>query len=309
MHWSELDLGPPGHRTEKFVYDAGQQLSEADDGRGLMSPDPISTAQQALRNALAVGRRLSAEARAARPLDQPHDPTARLTRVDWALGSAGGVVVQNLEALFSGGHCRACLIPLGARTSRRMKVSYHDSLSRRCDGVVAQLPERPAGPAYRLYTERVRSLIPREERRGFRWRPVTVVNPTKTTPQLYELVGSAIHVEVVALRGGNPDQSRCAACGRGSLPSYPLVGHLPDWLNPGGDHVWRGQPSTYVAAEGFPERLPVWYTLGDWCQGVELATSRPPWESGARRSPRGVSPSALGVVTRDLVEEKTPRPV
>lgn len=274
-----------------------------------MAADRTNPVQKTFDDLLAVGHRLSAEARAARPTDQPRGNTARLAGVDWSLDLAGGAVLQNLKTLFTGGYCSACLIPLGERTRWRMKVRYGDSLSRRCDGVLAQLTERPAGPIYRLYTKRFLSLLSPRERRTFGWRAVSVVNPTRTTPELFEVVGSDVHADVVALRGGTPDRFRCQVCGRWDLPAYPLAGSLPDWLNPDGEDIRRDQPTLYLAANSLSEPRPSWYTFGDWHRGVCLAVSQHRWTRSDQRSVNGVRTWPLGLVNRDLVDKSPPRAV
>ena len=269
-------------------------------------PNPV---QQIFGEDLAAGRRLSAEVRMARPADQPRGPSARLSRMDWTFEPAGGVLLQNLAALFTGGYCQACRIPLGERTRWRMKVRYTDALSRQCDGVLSQLKERPAGPTYRLYTKRFLSLLPARARPRFRYRAVTVANPTKTNPDLFEVVGSDTHAEVVALRGGNPDQARCEVCGRWDLPHYPLVGALPDWLNPNGEDIRRDQPTTYVATDSLPNPTPNWYTFGNWRRGVSLGVSQQRLALGDQHHSKGVSMWPLGLVTRDLIDANSPRAV
>jgi hypothetical protein len=274
-----------------------------------MNADRPHPVHRIFADLLATGRRLSAEARAARPADQPRGDSTRLTRVHWSLAPVGGVVVQNLAELFTGGVCAACLIPLGDRTRRRLKVRYSDALSRRCDGVLAQPNERPLGPTYHLYTKRLISLTSARQRRSLRWRAVDVVNPTKTTPQLFECVGSDIHAQVVALRGGNPDRFRCQACGRWNLPSYSSVGCLPDWLNPDGEDKRRDQPAMYLAAESLPDSSFSWYTFGDWRRGVYLAVYKRPWAGGDQRPAKGIEFWPVGIVSRDLVDASLTRAV
>src|SRR5215208_1925675 len=174
-----------------------------------MSKNPADVLARMFDDLVATGRRLGAEARAGRPDDQPAGAGARLSAVHWYLSPVGGVEVQNPDALFTGGSCARCLVPLGVRTRRRMTVRHFDAPSRRSDGVLAQLPERPKGPTFHLFSERFRERLSASERRRFRWRAVNVSNPTKTTLPLVEVVASEVHVPAVALRGGNPDRERC----------------------------------------------------------------------------------------------------
>jgi hypothetical protein len=222
---------------------------------------------------VAVGRRISAEAQAERPSDQPRGKEARLSSLFWHLQPLGEVQIVNPEALFSEGYCTRCHIPRGKRTRWRMKVRYASGFSRRCDAAMAQVPEAPLCPSYDLFSKRFLALLSPDERRLLRWRAVEVVNPTKTTMEMFEIIHSDVHVRPVTLRGGNPDRSQCAECGQATLPFYSLVGELPGWLNPTGELTRAAEPYHYIAARELPTPAPVWFTMGDWWQGVFLLAS------------------------------------
>jgi hypothetical protein len=262
-------------------------------------------------NLLAVGRTLDAKARAGRPSRQPRGETARLSAVHWYLSPVGGAEITNLPDLHSGSLCKRCLLPSGSRTRRRMKVRYKDALSRQCDGVLAQLAEWPnGGPTYNLFAERFLSLHSARDRRQIGWRPVEITNPTKTTPALFEMVRSGVHLEPVALRGGNPDVDRCRACGHRGMPHYPLTGSLPDWLNPEGEDVRRLQPDLFVAVDSLPEPMPTWYTIGDGRKGAYLAVTHDGyWSKGPVPGMMGINAWRLGVVSAPLIVPSKKRAV
>jgi hypothetical protein len=250
-----------------------------------------------------AGRRQSAKAAAGRPPYQPPPEKARLLSVFTLLSPVGGVIVQNLPSLFSEGSCTTCLIPQGQRTKRVMEVIYYDALSRRCDGALAQLDVRPTGPTFHLYSKEFLSLLTAKERRLFRWRRVHVLNPTKITKEMFELVHSTYHFPTVALRGSNPDWDMCDTCGWSIQPSYPFVGGLPEWLNPIGDAVRRGQPDHYLSASDLPEPVPPCFTIGDWRGGVQLVFSEDRWRHIKRqRGMIGINTWGVGVVDPALVE-------
>lgn len=218
----------------------------------------------------------------------------------------GGVEVQNLDALFTGGTCAQCRVPLGARTRRRMTVRHYDAPSRRSDGVLAQLAEQLGGPTFNLFSERFLALLPAPARRRFRWRAVNVSNPTKTTLPLFEVVASGVHVPAVALRGGNPDRQRCPGCGRCELPWYALAGSLPDWLNPEGEPAGGDQPKLYVAAASPPDPPPPWFTFGDWTRGAHLGlSSGQVWPERPRPGTVGIHVEPVGAVEPDLIDPGT----
>ena len=184
-----------------------------------------------------------------------------------------------------------------------MIVRYHDAVSRRCDGVLAQPPEVPRGPTFNLFSERFLSLLSAAERRRFRWRAVNVSNPTKITPALFEIVASEVHLAPVALRGGNPDREWCDGCGRHGPPNYPLVGCLPTWLNPDGESARREQPDLYVAAPDLPEPVPPWFTVGEWTRCAYLAVSRErTWGRARPPGTVGVRAHRPGVVGPHLID-------
>ena len=256
-------------------------------------------------NRMAIGRRISADARAARPADQPVGDVARLSAKHWAAGGVVGAEFENIDQLFTEGFCKECLIPFGSRSRRPIRIRYTDPIGRRTDGVIAQLPEVPRGPTFGLYSERFLSLVLGAYQKRFKWRRTVVSNPKKTTRPLFEIVGATVHVAAVALRGGNPDQLVCPACGRHGQPRYPH-GCLPDWLNPTGDLSWGGQPDTFVAADSLRTPPPAWYSKGDWTRGVSLVASsvitRP---ASHRPGYRGIAFFAVGIVSAALVDTKT----
>ena len=168
----------------------------------------------------------------------------------WLVSPVGGVAIENVDRLFSGGVCPECRVPHGTRTRRRMVVRHYSALSRRDDGVLAQLAERPKGPTFCLFTKRFLSLLSPGERQRFRWRPVTIANPTKITPALFELVASKDHLPLIALEG--LDENICEHCGRGdSLP---------------------GRDRDFLALSDHGP-TPPWCTIGEWTRGVYLAVT------------------------------------
>ncbi len=250
-----------------------------------------------------AGRRQNAKAAAGRPPYQPPADKARLLAVFALLSPVGGATIQNLPALFSKSPCPTCLIPQGQRTKRVMEVTYSSAISRRCDGVLAQPDVWPAGPTFRLYSQELLSLLTAKERRLLRWRKVQVLNPTKITKDMFELVHSVYHFPTVALRGSNPHRDRCDTCGWSIQPTYPHVGGLPDWLNPIGDAVRRGQPDDYLSAAALPEPVPACFTIGDWRGGVQLVLTDDRWRSIKRqRGTIGINTRGIGVVDPALVE-------
>lgn len=273
-----------------------------------ISPSPtLNPVVKMLDDLVEVGRRLSAKAAAGRPPYQPSPDKARLLSVFTLLSPVGGVVVQNFSSLFSEDSCPACRTPQGQRTKRVMEVTYYDALSRRCDGALAQLDERPAGPTFHLYSQEFLSLLTAKERRLFRWRRVQVLNPTKITKEMFELVHCAYLIPTVALRGSNPDRDTCDTCGASIQPYYPLVGGLPEWLNPIGDAVRREQPDYYVSAADLPEPVPSCFTIGDWQGGVQLVFTEDRWRNIKRqRGMIGINAQKVGVVDPALVEHDPP---
>ncbi len=194
-----------------------------------------------------------------------------------------------------------------------MRVRYRDALSRRCDGVLAQLDQRPSGPTYSLFSEHFLARLLAASYNGLTWREVEIVNPTKTTPNVYEIVESEVHSATVALRGGRPDLVRCPKCRRHSDPHYPLVGGLPTWLNPWADDKRRQQPDLYVGAMESP-RSPQCYTIGSWQRGVRLAVTDDRLWAGRKPGTRlpglvGMSAARLGVVAPSLVAKTRKRAV
>lgn len=264
------------------------------------SLDPVV---KMLDDLVEVGRRLSAKAAAGRPPYQPPPDKARLLSVFTLLSPAGGVSMQNLPSLFSEDCCPDCQTSQGQRTKRVMEVTYYDALSRRCDGALAQTEVRHPGPTFHLYSKEFLSLLTAQERRLFRWRRVKVLNPTKITKEMFELVHCAYLIPTVALRGSNPDRDTCDTCGASIQPYYPLVGGLPEWLNPIGDAVRRGQPDYYVSAADLPEPVPSCFTIGDWQGGVQLVFTEDRWRRIKRqRGMIGINTQKVGVVDPTLVE-------
>ncbi|MBM4254970.1 MAG: hypothetical protein FJ147_03635 [Deltaproteobacteria bacterium] len=249
-----------------------------------------------------IGRRLSAKAAAGRPPYQPPPGKARLLSVFTLLSPVGGVTVQNLPSLFSEGCCSECLTPRGQRTKRVMEVTYSSAVSRRCDGALAQL-DMSRGPTFHVFSKDFLSLLTTQEHRLFRWRKVKVRNPTKITKEMFELIHSAYLVYTVALRGSNPDRDACDACGATIQPYYPLVGGLPEWLNPIGDAVRRDQPDYYVSAADLPEPVPPCFTIGDQRRGVQLVFTGGHWRNIKRqRGTVGINTWGVGFVDPELVE-------
>ncbi len=262
----------------------------------------------ALDELVEVGKRLNREAAQGRPADQPHGDYAQITATHWGLFPICGVEILDANGLFRGGRCPDCLIPVGDRDRRRMKVRFRDAMSRSSDGLLAQLPERfetAMGPTYHLFSEHFLTILPGIDRRRFRWREVEIVNPSKITSRFFEIVSSRTHLDRVALRGGNPDQESCRRCGRIEQPRYPQVGNMPDWLDPHGDLVNRGQASFYVADAELPVSA-AWFAMGDWQRGVHLVSSRvkPKKE---RPGFRGISLWPVGSVGPILIELVGPR--
>lgn len=250
-----------------------------------------------------VGRRQNAKAAAGRPPYQPPPDKARLLAVFTLLSPVGGAIVQHLPSLFSKDCCPECLIPQGQRTKRVMEITYESAISRRCDGVLAQPEVWPAGPTFHLYSKEFLSLLTAKERRIFRWRRVQVLNPTKITKEMFELVHSAYHIPTVVLRGSNPDREMCDTCGWSGPPSYAPVGCLPEWLNPIGDAVRRGQPDYYLSAADLPKPVPPCFTIGDWQGGVQLVFTEERWRSlKKQRGTTGIGTWGVGVVDPALVE-------
>lgn len=263
---------------------------------------------------LIASRQLGAEARGRRPASQPSGDKARLLAQHWFLSGCGGTELANLSELFSGTVCPRCLIPSGHRTDQPMKVRYLDGLSRQCDGVLAKTPEcpDPVGPTYHLFTGRFLALLSNADQGGLRWRSVEILNATKTTSALYEIVHSEQHAELVALKGGSQSRFRCPTCHVRSEPYYPSVGSLPDWLNPWGDDTRRQQPDLYVSATSL--RASPWYTFGDWRHGVRLATSDDRLWAGHKPGRRirglaGIGADRIGVVGPSLVTRVRKRTV
>jgi hypothetical protein len=253
---------------------------------------------------LATGRRINAEVQAGRSPDQPGGESAHLSSIHWYMSPLGGVRIENFSELFTERCCDACLIPFGERTRRRMRVRYEDPQSRRYNGVLAQLAEWPKGPTFHLFSDRFLRLLQPAERRRLSLRMVTVSNPTKITPRLFEIVKSATHLPLVALRGGNPDRPHCEGCERQGPPWYSLVGSLPVWLNPTGILARGDQPELFIAAGDFPNAVPPWFTIGDWRWGAHLAVSSdrmwPAHKPPAAAS--GIRADRLGVVAPALIE-------
>lgn len=251
---------------------------------------------------VARGRRINARVKAGRPHDQPMGDTARLSARHWVLSPLGGVTLENLDELFTGGHCDECSIPFGVRTRRRMRVRYDDPQSRWYNGVLAELPDWPKGPTFSLFSKRFLTLFRPSERRALRWRTVNVSNPTKVTPTLLEIVQSECHLPLVALRGGNPEREQCGRCGRRADPSYSLAGSLPTWLNPTGEPRRGDQPELFIAAGARSKAISSVFTVGDWVRGPYLGVSRekmwpaedpPPAAAGIAMHPLGVVPPSL----------------
>src|SRR5258708_5012517 len=112
-------------------------------------------------NLIAIGQRISAEYAAGRPVDQPSGEAARLTAVHWYLSPVCDVEIDNLRSLFLGGVGPGCLIGLGQRSRRRVRIRYGDPLSRRCDSVRANPNDRDGrGPVLTLFSERFLSFLP-----------------------------------------------------------------------------------------------------------------------------------------------------
>ncbi len=261
--------------------------------------DPGLNPGRILRELANRGRRASAAAHAGRPGDQPK---GRLTATYWATSPAIDVELLNPGELFTGGICRACLVGIGKRTNKRMKVRYTDPIGRRCHGVIARIADWPRGPTIQLFSDRFLDFLGLSNRRGFRWRPVEIANAGKLSQQLFEMVHSRVHVGVVSLRGGNPDFClECEMCGRRDVPIYSLVGQLPSWLNPSGMLDRMDQPELFVAAQAFRDRVPAWFTAGDWTRGVHLIARERPWDARRPTAGRGVSLARVGCVARHLI--------
>jgi hypothetical protein len=275
--------------------------------RKKMPPSPeVNSMVKAVADLVEVAQRQNAKAAAGRPPYQPPADKARLLAVFTLLSPVGGVTIQNLPALFSEDRCPECLLPRGQRTKRIMEVTCDSAISRRCDGVLAQPDVWPAGPTFHLYSQEFLSLLTVKERRLFRWRRVQVLNPTKITKEMFELVHSTYHFPTVVLRGSNPDRETCDTCGWSSLPSYSPVGTLPEWLNLIGDAVRRGQPDHYLSVADLPEPVPPCFTIGDWRGGVQLVFTDDRWrEIKKQRGTTGIGTLGIGVVDPALVESMT----
>ena len=233
----------------------------------------------------------------------PDGDGGRLSTVLAALSPSCGAEVQNLHDLYAGGVCAACLLPRGPRTDAPMVLRHTDGMSRRCDGVIAQLRERPKGPTYSLFSDRFLARLTDAERGCLTWRPVEVSNPTKTTRPLFELVAAAVHLAFVALRGGRPDRFSCAECGYESPPYYPLAALLPTWLNPTGAPGWRGQPSYFLGAGSLPEPLPALFSAGDARSGpVLVASDALQWPKTGSPGIKGIRRWPVGVVAPSLID-------
>jgi hypothetical protein len=251
----------------------------------------------------AVAQRLSAEDMAERSGDQPSGETARLSAQYYVLGGAGGVVIENLRDLYDEGTCETCLVPLGQRTKAPMRVFFRDGQSRRYDGLLARIDERPLHPTYCLYADRFLEWLLPAEREPLKWREVEVLNPTKITRRIFELLPAHVHAAVATLRGGKADVSVCRSCGRASDARYPLAGSLPDWLNPKGSTRYRGQPTEYLVEQSLPEPPPPSFTYGNPVFGVSLVVTTPITPQRRKRM-RAVGSWPVGVVDSHLTMRK-----
>lgn len=264
-----------------------------------MPGDPRLNIGLIFRDLAKRGRQASAAAQAARPNDQPK---GRLTATYWAMSPAVDVEIINAEELFAGGSCPACSVGIGKRTTTRMRVRYTDPIGRRCQGVIARLAEWPKGPTIQLFSVRFLDFLGFSKRRAFGWRPVEIVNRGKVSQQLFEMIRSRVHVGAVSLRGGNPDFGlECETCGRRDLPTYPLAGQLPTWLNPSGSLDRADQPELFVSAQALRTPVPAWFTVGDWMRGVHLVARKRPWEGRRPAEGTGIGLALVGRVARHLI--------
>jgi len=255
-----------------------------------------------------TGRRISAKERDQRSTDQPSGERARLVATHWLLSPAVDVEIENAADLFTNGLCAACSMPLGARNEQPMRVRYKDPIGRSCDGVQAHDAGALRGERAQLYSERFRDLLSDAEQTQVFWRPVEVTNRKKTKRELFELLGSAVNVRTVPLRGGYQDRFECTECHFQSAPAYGMVGSLPDWLNPNGDVSYRGQPSSFISSEQLPIPVPTIFTLGGSRGGPACVVSDArPWPKVATPGAMGVSRYPLGVILPELVERADSR--
>ena len=252
-----------------------------------------------------VAQRLSAEAMAERSGDQPTGDEARLSAEYCCVAGSGGVVVKNLRDLYDQGICDTCLIPIGRRTSVPLHVHFRDGQSRWWDGLLAQLDERPRGPTYHLYTDRFLDWLLPEERASLSWHEVVVLNPTKITRPIFELVPSRVHAQVATLRGGHADVAVCQGCGRASDARYPLAGMLPDWLNPKGSTGHAGQPGQYLVRQSLPDPPPAACTYGTPVFGASLMLSAAiPQKRRKQKGARAIGTYPVGIVDERLTMRK-----
>ncbi len=250
-----------------------------------------------ISDALEVSRRLSREAAAGRTDYVPPQEKAKILFAVKAISpSVGGDIVNYVE-LYTQPPCPSCSLPSGQRTPRNLRLWTKDVTARGANACLAQTERRPTGPSFTVFSAEFLSMLTPDERARFEWRTVEHYRG-HNRKTLHELIGSATHVPLTALRGGNPDRFECATCATRGPAEYPLVGCLPAWLHPFDDAVRRGQPSRYLSAGDLPVPVPSCFTIGDWRFGVRLVFLPQRWAQINLR----VNVEEVGVVDAELTE-------
>jgi hypothetical protein len=199
----------------------------------------------------------------------PDEPGARRflhPPLVWVVGNTRALLT-NADELFTEGLCPRCRQPRGNRTAADTAVDY---IEPGYDGGFTH-------PARRMFfSEAFLSLLTREERERFQWRPVR--RPGRTRKAYLEMI-AAPDVPLVAVRGLDfPAPTPCRTCGQPPVPRH------------------FGRDLTlheFVCRADLPQPLPTCLTMGIR-HDCSLFFPRERWQQMVGR------PGARGLVTNDV---------
>jgi hypothetical protein len=213
------------------------------------------------------------------------------------LSGTSKATAENLEELYEGDRCRSCDIR-PKRTSVPARLTEVEG-----DGGGARDTAKPWKPLpLTFFSEAFLNLLTPAERAVGDWRRVE--RPGRAKKVYYELVGSRLHVPVVALapvveevwnlslataRGDALTLNRCRLCGYENGPIYLC---MP-----------RGLPAWYLDESTLPSPLPPSLTTGQPPNEFRFCLPRKRWqEILGKPGTRGVTSSEVGVVASSLVD-------
>jgi len=213
------------------------------------------------------------------------------------LTGSSRATAENLEDLYEGGRCPSCDI----RPKRNGVPAQLTGIEG--DGGGARDTAKPRKPLpLDFFSEAFLNLLTPAERAVGEWRRVE--RPGRSKKAYYELVGSRLHLPVVALAPAVEDLwhvsvaracgdiltlHRCGLCGYENGPIYVF---MP-----------RGLPAWYVDVSTLPTPLPTCFTTGQPPNEFRLCLARGRWQALlGKPGTRGISSDKVGVVESYLVD-------